>query len=356
MATVDSGLYINHQVLGDWAKKMFMKVGVNDTDATILTDSLIAANLRGVDTHGVTRMLDVYVKRIRLGLMSPVSKFELVREKPSTALIECNNSIGQVSAHHAMQTAIEKAKQTGTSFVAVRHSNHYGTAAYWAMMAMQHGMIGFAAVNAPATVAPTGGRKPMFGTNPFAIAIPAGKDIPFVLDMATTVVALGRVILYAKQNKPLQPGWAFDAMGRPTTDPHLAIKGLLAPVGGYKGYGIAFAMDILSGIMTGSSYGAHFPGKLAENFERPTDVGGIFAAIDIDAFMDLKEFTDRMEVAFAEVRSCEKAEGADRIYTPGEIEHYTEIERLKTGIPLPEATVKDFIALGEELGVPFPNM
>jgi len=356
MATVDSGTYVTHQVLGDWAKKIFMKVGVNDTDATILTDSLIAANLRGVDTHGITRMLDVYVKRIRLGLMDPVSKFEMVRERASTALIECNNGIGQISAHKAMQTAIEKAKQTGTAIVAVRHSNHYGAAAYWAMKALEHGMIGFSCVNAPATVAPTGGRHPMFGTNPFAIAIPAGKDIPFVLDMATTVVALGRIILYAKQNKPLQPGWAFDEMGRPTTDPHVALKGLLAPVGGYKGYGIAFAVDILSGIMTGSSYGKHFPGKLAENFERPTDVGAVFAAIDIEAFMDLKEFTDRMEVAFAEVRTCEKAEGVERIYTPGEIEHYVSIERLETGIPLPEATVKDFIALGEELGVPFPNI
>ena len=354
MATVDSGTFINHKALGEWAKNIFMKVGVSASDADIITESLIAANLRGVDTHGVTRMMGVYVKRIRLGLMNPVPQFEIVREKASTALIDCHNSIGQLGAHFAMQKAIEKAKKTGTSFVVTSHSNHYGAAAYWTMMALRHGMIGFSSVNAPAAVAPTGGCEPMFGTNPFAVAVPAGNDIPFVLDMATTLVARGRIILYAKQGKELQPGWAFDAQGRPTTDPNVALKGLLAPMGGYKGYGIAFAVDILSGILTGSSFGKHFPGMLAENLKDPTDVGGVFAAIDIESFMDLKEFTARMEQAFAEVRGCARAEGVDRIYTPGEIEHDTTKERLQSGIPLPKEIHKEYVALGEELGVPFP--
>lgn len=355
MATVDKGIYIACAPLRAWAERIFEKAGLSGPDAAILTDSLMAANLRGVDSHGVTRMLGVYVKRIRLGLMHPKPKFDIVREKASTALVDCNNSIGQLGAHHAMQLAIAKAKQTGTAFVATTHSNHYGAAAYWTMMALKHGMIGFSAVNAPATLAPTGGRQPMFGTNPFAIAIPAGKDIPFVLDMATTVVARGRIILYAKQEKELEPGWAFDAMGRPTTDPHVALKGLLAPMAGYKGYGIAFAVDILSGIMTGSNYGRHFPGMLAENLEKPTDVGGVFAAVDIESFMDLEEFNARMEQAFSEVRACEKAEGAERIYTPGEIEHYTALERARTGIPIPEEIVREYQALGDEMRVPFPK-
>ncbi len=355
MATVDTGIYVDQAALGDWAKQVFVKVGLSEPDAAILTDSLLSANLRGVDTHGVTRMLGVYVKRIQLGLMNPKPRFEILREKASTALIDCHNSIGQLGAHFAMQKTIEKAKKTGTAFVATTHSNHYGAAAYWTMMALEHGMIGFSSVNAPATVAPTGGRTPMFGTNPFAIAVPAGKDIPFVLDMATTLVARGRIILYAKQGKKLEPGWAFDSMGRPTTDPAVALKGLLAPMGGYKGYGIAFAVDILSGILTGSNFGKHFPGMLAENLETPTDVGGVFAAIDIESFMDLKEFNERMERAFAEVRSCDKAEGVERIYTPGEIEYYTARERMKTGIPLPGEIHKEYVALGQELGVPFPQ-
>ena len=195
----------------------------------------------------------------------------------------------------------------------------------------------------------------MFGTNPLAVAVPAGKELPFVLDMATTMVARGRVDLYRRQNKALEPGWAFDAMGRPTTDPVEALKGLLAPIAGYKGYGLSFAIDILSGILTGSNYGKHFPGMLADNLETPTDVGGVFAAISIDSFMDLQEFNDRMEKACKEVRECDKAEGADRIYIPGEIEHNMKAERLVNGIPIPDAILADFERLGAELKVPLPK-
>ncbi len=232
------------------------------------TDSMIEANLRGVDTHGITRMLCVYVERIQKGVMSAKSNLDVVRERTSTALIDCHNSIGQVGADRAMRMTIEKARKTGVAFSAVSHSNHYGMAAYWAMMALPHGMIGFSSTNAPAAMAPTGGRTAMFGTNPFAVAIPAGRELPVVLDLATTVVARGRINLYAKQDKPLEPGWAFDERGVPTTDPHTALKGLLAPIGGYKGYGITLAMDFLCGMLTGSNYGAHFPGFLADNMSR----------------------------------------------------------------------------------------
>ncbi|MDR1533766.1 MAG: Ldh family oxidoreductase [Planctomycetota bacterium] len=355
MATVDSGIFVGPGALGAWAKNILIKVGVGDADAGVVADSLLAANLRGVDSHGITRMLGVYVKRLELGLMNPVSRFDIVRERAATALVDCHNGIGQLGARFAMEKTIEKAKRSGAAFVATAHSNHYGAAAYWAMMALEHGMIGFSSVNAPAAVAPAGGRQPMFGTNPFAVAVPAGRDIPFVLDMATTLVARGRVILHAKQNKPLEPGWAFDSLGRPTTDPQAALKGLLAPMGGYKGYGIAFAVDILSGVLTGSNFGRHFPGMLAENFETPTDVGGIFAAIDIESFMDRAEFAARMERAFAEVRGCAKANGVERIYTPGEIEHEKAGERARTGIPMPVEIHQEYVELGERLGVPFPK-
>lgn len=355
MAIVEQGICVNHRALGEWARQIFITIGMREADAAVLTDSLLAANLRGVDSHGITRMLSVYVKRIQMGLMNTATRLDIVRERASTALIDCHNSIGQVGAHFAMQQAIEKAKRTGTAFVATTHSNHYGAAAYWAMMALSHGMIGISAVNAPATVAPTGGCQPIFGTNPFAIAVPAGKDIPFVLDMSTTLVARGRIILYARQGKQLEPGWAFDAMGRPTTDPEVAMRGLLAPMGGYKGYGLAFAIDILSGIMTGSNFGRHFPGMLAENLESPTDVGGVFVALDIESFMDLPEFTARMESAFADVRACDKAEGVDRIYTPGEMEHETALQRIRDGIPMPEPIYEEYVLLGETLGVPFPQ-
>ena len=355
MAGVDDGIRFPAQTLRVWTEQIFRKVGVSPEDAALLTDSMIEANLRGVDTHGITRVLCTYVKRIQVGVMSPKTNLKILRDHPSTALIHSYNSIGQVASNHAMRLTIEKAKKTGVAFVATTHSNHYGAAAYWAMMALEHGMIGFSSTNAPATVAPTGGRTALLGTNPFAIAIPAGKEQPVVLDLATTVVARGRIMLYAKQNKPLEPGWAFDERGLPTVDPHAALKGLLAPIGGYKGYGIGLAIDLLCGVMTGSNYGGHFPGFLADNMTEPTDVGSIFAAINVENFMDLAEFKARMDKAVMEVKTSEKAEGTKRIYLPGEIEFEMKAERLKNGIPMPDAVVKDFVALGQELGVPFPK-
>jgi len=310
MSGVNGSIVYPVDRLREWTQEIFQKVGVSHNDAILLTDSLIEANLRGVDTHGITRMLCVYVERIRRGVMSAKSDTAIVREKASTALIECNNSIGQMGAAHAMRTAIEKAVKTGAAFTAVTHSNHYGMAAYWAVMALPHGMIGFTATNAPAAVAPTGGCQAMFGTNPFALAIPAGRERPVVLDLATTVVARGRIVLHAKQDKALEPGWAFDYRGLPTTDPHTALKGLLAPIGGYKGYGIMLAVDLLCGVLTGSNYGTHFPGFLADNMVEPTDVGSVFAAINIESFMDLQEFTAAMDKALEEIRTSPRAAGS----------------------------------------------
>jgi LDH2 family malate/lactate/ureidoglycolate dehydrogenase len=356
MAGVDSGIMFPADRLRGWTQEILRKVGVGRDDAALLTDSLIEANLRGVDTHGITRMLCVYVERIQKGVMSAKSNLVVVRDKASTALIDCHNSIGQVGAARAMQMAIDKAAKTGVAFSAVSHSNHYGMAAYWAMMALPHGMIGFSSTNAPAAVAPTGGCTAMFGTNPIVIAIPSGRELPVVLDMATTVVARGRIVLHAKQDKPLEPGWAFDQCGVPTTDPHTAMKGLLAPIGGYKGYGIALAIDFICGILTGSNYGAHFPGFLADNMIDPTDVGSVFAAVNVESFMDLPEFTATIDRAIQEIKTSARADGAERIYIPGEIEFETKAERLANGIPIPDAVVKDFIALGRELGVPFPQV
>jgi LDH2 family malate/lactate/ureidoglycolate dehydrogenase len=355
MAGVDGSILFPADRLRGWTEEILQKVGVSREDTVLLTDSLIEANLRGVDTHGITRMLCVYVERIRKGVMSAKSNLVVVREKASTALIGCHNSIGQVGAARAMEMAIGKAKQTGVAFTAVAHSNHYGMAAYWAMMALPHGMIGFSSTNAPATVAPTGGCTPMFGTNPFAVAIPAGQEQPFVLDMATTVVSRGRIVLHAKQDKPLEPGWAFDEHGVPTTDPHTALKGLLAPIGGYKGYGIMLAVDFLCGVLTGSNYGTHFPGFLADNMIDPTDVGSVFAAVNVESFIDLPEFTAAIDKAIREIKTSTRAEGVKRIYIPGEIEFEMKTERLAHGIPIPESVVKDFVALGRELAIPFPR-
>jgi LDH2 family malate/lactate/ureidoglycolate dehydrogenase len=355
MPGVDGGILYPADRLRGWTRQVFQKVGVSSEDAELVTDSLIEANLRGVDTHGITRVLNVYIKRIQVGVMSPRTDIEVVRENASTAMLDCKNSIGQVGAARATRMAIEKAKRTGVGFTAVTHSNHYGAAAYYAMMGLDQGMIGFTCTNAPATVAPWGGRTPMLGTNPIAYAVPAGEEQAMVVDLATTVVARGRILLYAKQNRQLEPGWAFDDMGRPTVDAQAALKGLLAPIGGYKGYGLALVVDILSGVLTGSNYGTHFPGFLADEMKTPSDIGSVFCAINVESFMDLPEFKARMDAALREIKSSARADGVGRIYIPGEIEYETKMDRLAHGIPVPEQVVADFVALGNELGVPFPE-
>lgn len=354
MPGVEGGIVFPVEKLREFTVATFEQVGVSPEDAALVADSLIEANLRGVDTHGITRMLCTYIKRLQVGVMSPKTNWAMVRENKSTALIDAKNSLGQVVAAKAMRLAIDKAKDTGIGFTAVTHANHYGAAAYYTMMALEHNMIGFSATNAAAGVAPWGSCQPMLGTNPLSYALPAGEEKPVVLDMATTVVARGRVLLYAKQGIPLEPGWALDERGVPTLDPKVALKGLLAPIGGYKGYGLALIVDLLCGVMTGANYGTHFPGFLADNLKDPTDLGSVFMAIDVGSFMDTAEFKARIDQAVREIKSSPLAAGSKRVYIPGEIEFETKDERLRHGIPVPEQVVKDFVALGKELGVPFP--
>jgi LDH2 family malate/lactate/ureidoglycolate dehydrogenase len=354
MAGVEQGILVPAERLQGWTRQVFERVGVGRQDAALVADSLVEANLRGVDTHGITRVLVSYVRRLQGGAVDPTGEPSLLREAPSTALLDGRNGLGQVTASHAMRLAIAKARTTGVAFVATTRSNHYGAAAYWAMRALPEGMIGLSATNALPTFAPSGGRTPMLGTNPFAVAIPAGRERPMVLDMATTVVARGRIILHAKQGMPLAPGWAYDAEGRPTTDPQQALRGLLAPLGGTKGYGIALAIDMLCGVMTGAGFGTHFPAGGGENTRDPRDVGGVFAAIRVAAFTALEEFQARMDTAIRAIRACDRADGVARIYIPGEIEFETKAKRLVEGIPVPEVVVEEFRALGLELGAPFP--
>ncbi len=354
MAGVENGILFKASVLQEWTRKIFQHYGVPEKDADAFAASLIDANLTGVDTHGITRMLPTFMKRLETKVLGAETNLEIVREQASTALINCNNGIGQVSSEYAMNMAIEKAKKTGIAMVATTNGNHFGSCSYWSMKALEHNMIGFASTNAPPAVAPVGGAEAMLGTNPFSIAIPAGKEKPFVLDMATSVVARGRIHLYAKQNMEMEPGWALDEQGNPTTDPHEALKGFLTTIGGYKGYGISLAIDMMCGVLTGSSYGTHFPGFLADNLVDPTNLGCIFAAINIESFNDVAEFTETMDNAIRDIKNCKKAAGVDRIFIPGEKEAEAREKRLAEGIPIPEIIVKDFVAMGKSLNIPFP--
>ena len=250
----DSGRRFDGARLAAFCTAVLERVDVPREHAETVARSLLAANLRGVDTHGMTR-LPIYVERLRAGLINGRVSGTVVAEGPTTAVFDGENGLGQVVGTKGMQLAIAKAESAGVGFVTVRNSNHYGTAAYYAMMALAHDMIGVSITNSPPLMAPWGGRKGFLGTNPLSIAVPAGEERPFVFDMATSVVARGAVILAAKRGDAIPPTWAMNKDGEPTTDAKAALEGAVLPLGGHKGFGLAMAIDILAGVLAGGPFG-----------------------------------------------------------------------------------------------------
>lgn len=354
--------------LRQFCTEAFVKLGIPRRDAEITSDVLVAADLRGVDSHGVAR-LKRYVDGIRSGMMRPDAKPRVVHETPATAAIDADAGLGQPPAYWAMQMAIEKAKIVGAGFVAVRNSNHYGIAGYYAMMALEHDMIGISTTNADVLVVPTFGRNAMFGTNPIAMAAPAASERPFVLDMATSVVPRGKLEVYDRLGKPLPDGWATDEKGRGTNDPGRVLKnfasragGGLLPLGGegelhsgHKGYGLALAVDILSAILPGAAYANLVYPSTPEGKPLPSAIGHLCAALRIDGFRPVDQFKADMDDLIQRVKNSEKAEGADRIFIHGEKEFETHADREANGIPLNPKVAATLKSLGEELGVAYPG-
>jgi LDH2 family malate/lactate/ureidoglycolate dehydrogenase len=315
--------------------------------------ALVLADLRGVDSHGVLRV-GVYVERLKRGLINPAPKVRVLRETPGAALLDGDNGMGPVVATAAMRLALEKARATGTGTVAVRRGNHYGMAAAYPLMALEENCIGLTVTNGPALVAPWGGTRRFFGTNPLAIAVPAGRERPVVLDMATTVVARGKIIKAAKEQQPIPAGWALDVAGRPTTDAAAALAGTPVPLGGYKGSGLMLVIEVLSGVLAGAAVGPAV-GELYDNPRRPQDVGHLFAALRLEAFGDPEAFKARMDAMIQEVRSGPAAPGTERIYLPGEIEFETEARHRREGVPIGPALWEELTVLGREAGLPLPG-
>ncbi len=339
--------------LVDWGTRLFQAAGLPESEAHLIADHLVEANLRGVDSHGISRF-GIYLKRIELGLTARETRLILEREAAAFALVDGGNGSGPVVAARAMEIAMAKAKDAGIGVVGVKNSNHCGCLAYYTQMAAEQGLIGFAATSAPANMPPWGGKKPYFGTNPFSVAVPAGEESPIVFDMATSVVARGKIILAQKEGKTAIPeGWAIDTEGRPTTDPTAALAGAVLPVGGPKGYGLALLVDMLSGIMTGAQFGPHI-GDLYREFGRPQGAGHFFLAMRADLFIPLDEFKRRMDQMIREIRAVPRAEGVERIYLPGEIEAAVSERRHAGGIPLADEVIAELSGLGATLNVPFP--
>lgn len=336
----------NPGVLQRFMKDVFVKLGIPEEDAEITANILIAADLRGIDSHGIAR-LPIYAKRLKLGIVNPKPKITVKRETPVSALVDADNGLGQVVTYQAMKLCIEKAKKNGMASIAIQHSNHFGIGAYYSLMAAEEGMIGITCTNASPLVAPFGGRSRMLGTNPVAITVPTGKYPSICLDMASTLVARGKLEIALRKGEKIPLTWAADSDGRPTDDPAQGMNGTLLPMGGPKGYGLALLVDIVSGILSASSYGNH-TGALFENLDRPQNIGHFLSVMRVDLFEEADVFKERIDLMIEEIKGSEKAAGVKEIFMPGEIE-YLNTQKRKQGIPLNEKVIHELMVLNKEL-------
>lgn len=330
------------------AFELLQSAGVGPREAGLVAETLAAADLRGVPTHGIN-LLPVIFERIAAGQMEVPTKLKVIADEQAITHIDGGNGFGQTAATEGMRRGIEKARCFGIGFSLIRNTNNVGLLAIYSLMAAKAGMIGFCACNGAASMAPWGGAEPFFGTNPFSIAAPVGKGNPVVLDMSTTVVARGKIrrALRLKERIPL--GWALDANGSPTEDPEAAIHGTLMPVGEHKGYGMAFFIDLICGLLSGSSYARAV--RTFHQPEGPTGVGVMAIAIDINRFMPFDDFSKLIDEHIRMIRGSTRAKGQNRIYLPGEIEAELESLNMNRGVALDPPVVKAIDALLEKRGL-----
>ena len=348
MAEAERGVRVDWKALRDFCEEVLGAAGVPEEDARIVADSLVDADLAGMKSHGVTRLND-YLLRIEQSLMTPTTKIDVVRETPSTALLDANDGWGQVASEKAVELVVEKARQVGSAWVGVRNSNHNGTAGYWTMNIAREGMVGLCAMNTSPVMAAHGSKRPTLGTNPLSIAVPSSSGGPVVLDMATSNQARGKIILAAKNNDPIPEGWAITGEGLPTTDAKEALKGSVLPLGGPKGSGLAIMLDILTGVLTGAEFGAKMPRMYDD--PQPQRVGHLFSAISIEAFMPMTEFLSRMDEKEQETREGPPAPGFERVSMPGDGTHERMAMYRESGIPLTHEVYADLLTAAERYGI-----
>jgi LDH2 family malate/lactate/ureidoglycolate dehydrogenase len=341
-------------VLADFVRRAFEAAGLPAGDAEQVAALMVEADLRGSDTHGVIR-LPIYVRRLKAGGINKRPNIRLAQEKPAAALVDGDNGMGHLVMRFAAQTAIAKAKRSGVAWVGARMSNHAGPAALYAMMPLAHDMIGiYLAVGSNNHLPPWGGLENLLGTNPIAIAVPAGEEPPIVLDMAPTVAAFGKVRLKAQRGEEMPVGWMIGRDGKPLTDPKRADDGLLVPIGEYKGYGLSLIIGLLAGTLNRAAFGRDIvdfvkqPGKAA-------NTGHAIVALSIDAFAPVVEFKRDIDVAIRAMRGAERLPGVERIWLPGEQSHLKRIERGQNGVPMPKPLRDALDAVARDLGIgPLP--
>lgn len=354
---------VDWETINNFVIDAFVGVGVPREDAVICADVLLESDRRGIESHGVNRFKPIYIDRIVAGIQQPVTKFEIVRETPTTAVVDGHDGMGQVIGYKSMTMAIEKAKKYGMGMVAARNSCHYGIAGYYATMAAKAGMIGITGTNARPSIAPTFGVEPMMGTNPLTFGMPTDEEFPFVLDCATSITQRGKIEYYARLGQPTPEGMVVGNDGKAKTDSEQILKDFntgeaaLAPLGGigeelagYKGYGYAAVVEILSSALQQGNYMKMLLG-LENGKKVPFHLGHFFIAIDTEAFMGADAFRKTTGDILRELRASKKAPGQDRIYTAGEKEWLVWQERKNSGVPVTEPVQKEICEVRDRLGL-----
>ncbi len=344
-------------LLTDHCATLLAARGLPAMEAETVAQSLVHANLRGVDSHGVTRM-PIYIDRLERGIVNPRPDIGIAHDRGATLSIDGDNGMGAVVASRALDLALDRVETHGSVTVGIHNSNHYGSGAYYAEKATRHDTVAFLYSNAPPTMAPWGGVDPYLGTNPYTFAAPAGRFPPIMLDMATSVVARGKIIMAANAGKPIPPGWAIDRDGVETRDALAALEGSVLPFGGAKGYGIAMMIDMMAGVMTGAAFGPRI-GDLYKTLDVPQNVGVFIHLVHAGAFQPAEAFKRRMDEMIREIKANRPARGVEEVMVPGEIEARMAERRARDGIPLPVELVDqldrlaspDMSSLGRALGL-----
>jgi L-2-hydroxycarboxylate dehydrogenase (NAD+) len=359
---MDERTYVSWQFIEDFMVKAFMKVGIPKQDAYTCADVLMESDRRGIESHGVNRFKAIYIDRILAKIQKPVTKIDILKETATTAVLDANDGMGMVVSKKAMSMAIEKAKKYGMGMVTVRNSTHYGIAGYYATMASKAGMIGITGTNARPSIAPTFGVENMLGTNPLTFGMPTDEEFPFVLDCATSIIQRGKIEYFAKSGMETPKGTVIGRDGLAKTDSEQILKDLvkgeaaLAPLGGigeelagYKGYGYATVVEILSAALQAGNFLKMLTGKDDLGGLVPYHLGHFFIAIDTEAFMGLESFKKTTGDILREIRNSEKAPNQEKIYTAGEKEYNIWQERKVKGLPLNEANKNDIRKVNEML-------
>lgn len=366
MSTKELRPYLPWDTIIPFMTEAFINLGVPKRDAEICADVLAESDRRGIESHGCNRFKPIYVDRIRSGILNPVTNIETLRETPTTIVVDGHDGMGMVVSEFCMTKIIEKAKTYGMGMAVVRNSSHYGIAGYWPSMATDKGMIGITGTNARPSIAPTFGVENMLGTNPLTIGMPTDEEFPFMLDCASSITQRGKIEHYARSGKPTPSGTVIARDGSAMTDSEEILKALISgnaalsplggigeELGGYKGYGYATVVEILSSALQAGNFLKMLSGLDGNGEKQPYHLGHFFIVIDPEAFMGVKCFRQTAGDILRQLRSSERAPNQNRIYTAGEKEYLAWLDRKDKGVPVGEAVQKDLISVRDMLGLPY---